>query len=80
MPEYERYHHHDPNVLVSVKSDLKGRHREHCLCYACHNFNPSDRENNCITAQFLYEFCVDRNLVLPVWECPGFIEAHDYRK
>jgi hypothetical protein len=30
------YEHHGHNV--AVRSDLKGKHREHCLCYRCSKF------------------------------------------
>jgi hypothetical protein len=65
-----QYEHH--GALVSVQSLLKGRHREHCLCYqGCVRFKPG-QPGNCEIAQALYENCVRFNIVTPVWECPKF--------
>lgn len=69
--EIEQYEHH--NVMVFVRSDLKGRHREHCLCYACKKFHPNE-ESNCPIARELYALDVRRGLTTPVWECPEFSE------
>lgn len=69
--EYECYTHYGANVIV--RADLKGKHREHCLCYACDSFKPEDREKNCKVASLLYAVCVALNMVTPVWECPNFV-------
>jgi len=66
---YVRYRHH--NAMNWVREDLKGQHRDYCLCYDCKNFRPKC-QNNCPVAQTLYTICVDHNMVTPVWECPGF--------
>lgn len=71
---YERYIHHGKNVVV--RSDLKGKHGEHCLCYSCglldiHN----DREKNCPTANALFFFNKLAGITTPVWECVNFKEA-----
>lgn len=66
----EWYGHH--GVPVAVQSDLKGRHREHCLCYKCGRFKPEDRQANCPTASLLYALCVRLGMTTPVWECPEF--------
>jgi len=63
------YIHHD--VPVHVRSDLKGKHREHCLCYSCNRFKPDSKEN-CRIAKEVYAVCVREHVVLPVWECPKF--------
>ena len=63
--KWERYTHH--NREVGVRSDLRGRHREHCLCYSCVEF-----EEGCEIAKQVFALCVEENLVLPVWECPSF--------
>lgn len=68
--EYEQYEHH--GILVTVRSDLKGRHREFCLCYQCGRFDPG-KEDNCYKAQGLYELNKDHGLVTPVFECPDFV-------
>jgi len=67
--EYSHY-----GVLVAVDEDLKGKHREHCLCYRCNLFHPN-QETNCPIAQSLYEICVKENVVTPVYECRVFIEG-----
>lgn len=67
--KFMRYTHH--GVVVAVRVDLKGKHRDFCLCYSCDKFKPGMTEN-CPTAQENYELCVKRDLVLPVWECPEF--------
>jgi len=69
---FEQYHHHDD--IVWVRSDLKGKHREHCLCHSCTRFKPEHREMNCSTANLVYSVCCECGLVLPVWECPYFEE------
>ena len=71
MSEFERYEHHDEQVWV--RSNLRGRHREHCLCYSCAQFFPGEAKN-CVKAQRLYELCVAEHMVTPVWECRAFIE------
>ena len=70
--QFEQYVHH--NERVWVRSDLKGQHREHCLCYSCHGFHPGTARN-CTLAQELYEFDVKHGVTTPVWECPLFVAA-----
>ena len=65
-----QYEHH--GVLVSVREHLKGRHREHCLCWRCGRFRPTDRSGNCPIANTLYALCVLAGITTPVWECPQF--------
>ena len=69
---YETYEHHGHRVRV--RSDLKGKHREHCLCYSCKLFVPEDRVGNCHVANIIYGNCIQHNVVTPVWECPRFKE------
>ena len=66
----EKYEHHGKEV--SVQSELKGLHREHCLCFQCDRFKIG-QENNCSIAKQLYHLCVTFNLVTPVYECPEFV-------
>ena len=66
-----QYVHH--GNLVFVRTDLKGRHREHCLCFQCRKFIPGDRAQNCPIANEVYANCVKHKLVTPVFECPEFI-------
>jgi hypothetical protein len=65
----EQYEHH--GEVVWVRSDLKGKHKEHCLCYECGLFFPDEPEN-CLIAELNFSVCVAFNVVLPVWECPRF--------
>lgn len=68
----EKYNHHGADV--SVRSDLKGRHVEHCLCWqGCKHFAPGKPEN-CEIAQAVYKNCVQFNIVTPMWECPRFAQ------
>lgn len=66
---YKQYKHH--GAYVWVRSDLKGKQSEYCLCWKCDRLHPG-LETNCPIAQTLYETCVALNLVAPVWECPRF--------
>jgi len=65
-----KYPHHTEEE-VSVRKELKGRHKDFCLCYSCDKFKPNTPEN-CPIANEVYTLCVQENLVLPVWECPAF--------
>lgn len=71
MPTFEKYVHH--GVEVSVQTNLKGKHREHCLCYSCDLFKPG-QSDNCSKANRLYQLCVEENMVTPVYECNEFVE------
>ena len=66
---FEQYEHH--GVMVWVDSDLKGKHRDICLCFKCKKFS-FVREENCATANLLYALDVKLNLTTPVFECPEF--------
>ena len=72
MAKIIKYKHH--GVRVSVDEWLKGKHREHCLCYRCSFFIPEDRDKNCNIANLLYEFDVVHGCTTPVWECKKFRE------
>ena len=65
----ERYVHHGREVAVD--SELKGKHRSHCLCFICGAFNPG-QAGNCPISEKLYRLCVEHNVVTPVYECPDF--------
>jgi len=73
------YEHHGKTVKVQAK--LKGKHREHCLCWqGCKKFDPSGK-NNCPRAAQLYAFCRNFNMVTPVWECAEYRDGfEDLRK
>lgn len=67
---FERYNHHG-KPEVWVRADLRGKHRDHCLCYDCKRFRPGTAKN-CPIAQALYQACIDHHVVTPVWECRKF--------
>lgn len=69
----EQYEHHGTKVFVD--SELKGKHREHCLCYKCKEFTPENRNTNCGIASLLFQLCCLCNITTPVWECPNFVHA-----
>ena len=69
--KYEQYEHH--GEVVTVRSDLKGKHRKVCMCYSCDKFKPEAPER-CKIAHALYELVVKFRIVAPVWECAEFIE------
>ena len=69
MSDFEQYEHH--GKMVWVRTDLRGRHRDHCLCYQCGRFIP-DGKGNCPRAGILFNFCKTWDMVTPVWECPDF--------
>ena len=70
MNKVEKYEHHGEEV--SVFSELKGQHREHCLCMVCKKLKIGDAENNCPIAQAVFENYVKFNLCTPMFECPKF--------
>jgi hypothetical protein len=69
----EQYEHH--GTVVWVRSDLKGRHRDLCLCFAgCKKFKPGEPDN-CPIANDTYQNCVKHGLTTPVTECSEFEES-----
>jgi hypothetical protein len=71
MKRFEQYTHHE--ALVWVQSDLKGKHRDNCLCYSCDKMKPGEPDH-CPIASRLYAVCKEFSLVTPVYECPEFSE------
>jgi len=71
MATYSQYNHHGTEVWA--EDTLKGKHRSHCLCFNCDNFNPTTG-SKCPIAAELYQFSVRHNTVNPVYECPIFKE------
>ena len=59
---------------VAVDEELRGKHKEYCLCFRCEKFIPNNRERHCKLADLNYANCRLNNMVLPVWECPKFKE------
>lgn len=72
MNKYTIYHRH--GVPVAVREDLKGKHRQHCLCYKCHFWD------GCEIRKAVYELNVEHNITTPVWECPRFAEGEEHRE
>lgn len=69
--KYERYEHH--GNMVHVRTDLKGKHRDFCLCHSCVKLHVEDRDANCGIANELYDLCVEHGLATPVFECTEFV-------
>lgn len=76
VARYIQYIHH--GLIAWVRSDLKGTHRDNCMCYDCVNFNPGVPEENCPIANLLYGVCLAEGIVAPVYECPEFVEGERY--
>lgn len=72
MQQTEQYEHHGRQVHVI--SALKGKHREHCLCFQCDRFKPGE-DDHCPIARLNYQMCVDHGLVSPVYECASYEPA-----
>ena len=69
----EHYVHH--GKWVAVRSDLKGTHRDHCLCMRdCIKFKPG-KPDHCPIAAAVFANCVKYKLCTPVFECPEYKEA-----
>jgi hypothetical protein len=67
----EVYEHHGNKVHVN--SELKGKHREICLCFACKKLDVTGA-NNCPIAAELYQLCIKHHLTTLVIECPVYEE------
>jgi hypothetical protein len=70
MPEIIFYEHRSKQV--AVRKDLRGQHRDYCLCYQCEKFYPQYREGNCGIANELYLLNCKCGITTPVWECQEF--------
>jgi hypothetical protein len=66
------YVHH--GRLVKVREELRGRHREFCLCHICDILDTENQENNCSIANRLFSLRKETGVVTPVWECVYFEE------
>jgi hypothetical protein len=65
--KYEHY-----GRQMNVFEELKGKHAQHCLCFAeCKYFKPNTPDN-CIIAQTNYELDCKYGVTTPVWECEKF--------
>jgi len=69
MRYVEWYEHYGTDVAVF--EEMKGKHKDYCLCYKCEKFNMDSRKN-CELANQNFENCQKNNMVLVVWECPEF--------
>ena len=67
--QYEHQYGDGNSEKVWVRSELKGKHREHCLCWSCKKCKPGEPDH-CKKAALLYAFCRAFGMVTPVWECP----------
>jgi hypothetical protein len=72
MNKYIRYEHHNRQVMV--RADLKGKHKDYCLCFKCNKFKPEDKNKNCKIASLLCSVDSIFNIITPVWECPEFTQ------
>ena len=68
--EIIKYNHHGKDVFV--KGDLKGKHRNYCLCFECKKLNITDRDKNCHIANIIFDNCVKYGITTPVFECGEF--------
>jgi hypothetical protein len=75
ISEFEIYEHHGRDVWV--RSSLKGKHKEMCLCYSCMAFHPGEK-TNCPMAKENFEFCKKYCMVTPVFECRKFVPEVNY--
>ncbi len=66
------YVHHGRHVWV--RKDLRGRHREMCLCYRCTMLDTQNCERNCPIANALFALNALSGITTPVFECVGFLE------
>lgn len=70
MGKITQYEHHEWNVFVD--EELKGKHREHCLCFKCKRFKPG-AGTNCTVAWTVFQTCMKYGLTTPVYECPWYV-------
>jgi len=71
MADFERYVHR--GFHVAVRTDLRGQHRDYCLCESCTKMKPGTPDH-CPLARAVEQNCQQFGLVTPVWQCPDFEE------
>lgn len=69
---YENYEKYSKKAWV--RSDLKGKQKEFCMCWDCENFEPETDDKGCDIIKNVLTMATERNIVLPVWECGEFEE------
>ena len=62
------------DVRTWVRKDLKGRQKEHCMCWNCRKFMPETDHKGCSIIREVLKLASINNIVLPVWECAVFDE------
>jgi len=67
---YESYERNGKRAWV--RSDLKGRQKEFCMCWDCGNFKPEAENKGCPIINGVLTMAAAENIVLPVWECGEF--------
>lgn len=67
---YENYERNGKKVWV--RSDLKGKQKEFCMCWNCKKFKPETENKGCNTIKNVLSLANNCNIVLPVWECEIF--------
>ena len=55
-----------------VRSDLKGRQKEFCMCWDCTGFKSETEDKGCGIIREVLQLASARKIVLPVWECARF--------
>jgi len=64
------YVHHGKTMYV--RQDLKGHHKDYCLCYSCEKMTPG-KPDHCLVAQGLYDYDCKHGVTTPVFECSLFV-------
>ena len=72
-----KFDHH--GAEVSAMEHLKGKHREHCLCFQCDKFK-FNREENCKIANLLFSIDLQCEITTPVFYCAEFVEGEDKKE
>jgi len=70
---YENYERNGKKTWV--RSDLKGRQKEFCMCWDCKKFKPETENKGCPIIKLVLETAANHNIILPVWECGVFEQS-----
>lgn len=71
MSEIIKFEHHGKEVFA--QKELKGKHRDYCLCWKCGKLKPG-AEDNCKIAALLYRLDILAEVTTPVFYCREFSE------